>query len=76
MIRRQEFSEKELNAVLDRLIQGKAPEEILGESGLVKDLTRRLLERVLNRVRFRGDRVVIGSGQGRGETEGEIPPKP
>ena len=33
-----EFSEKELNAILDRLVRGKAPEEILGQGGLVKDL--------------------------------------
>ncbi|MDA1102600.1 MAG: transposase, partial [Gemmatimonadetes bacterium] len=43
----QEFSEKELNAILDRLIQGKGPEEIMGPGGVVKDLTRRLVERVL-----------------------------
>jgi putative transposase len=42
-----EFSEKELNAFLDRLIQGKTPGDILGQTGLVKDLTRRLVERVL-----------------------------
>jgi len=42
-----EFSEKELNAILDRLVKGKAPEEIMGQGGLVKDLTRRLVERAL-----------------------------
>jgi len=42
-----EISEKELNAILDRLVSGKAPEEIMGQGGLVKDLTRRLVERVL-----------------------------
>ena len=47
MAEEQELSEKELNAVLDRLIQGKTPEDILGQTGLVKDLTRRLVERVL-----------------------------
>jgi len=47
MAEEQEFSEKELNAILDRLIQGKTPEDILGQTGLVKDLTRRLVERVL-----------------------------
>lgn len=47
MAEEQELSEKELHAILDRLIQGKAPEEILGQTGLVKDLTRRLVERVL-----------------------------
>ena len=41
------LSEKELNAILDRLVKGKAPEEIMGQGGLVKDLTRRLVERVL-----------------------------
>ncbi len=41
------FSEKELNAILDRLVKGKAPEEIMGQGGLVKDLTRRLVERAL-----------------------------
>ena len=41
------ISEKELNAILDRLVKGKAPEEIMGQGGLVKDLTRRLVERVL-----------------------------
>jgi len=38
------ISEKELNAILDRLVKGKAPEEIMGQDGLVKDLTRRLVE--------------------------------
>lgn len=37
MAEEQEFSEKELNAVLDRLIQGKTPEDILGQTDLVKD---------------------------------------
>ena len=41
------ITEKELNAILDRLVKGKAPEEIMGQGGLVKDLTRRLVERVL-----------------------------
>jgi len=44
----QELDEQELNAILDRLIRGKAPEEILGQTGLVGDLTRRLVERVLD----------------------------
>lgn len=41
------ISEKELNAILDRLVKGKAPEEIMGQGGVVKDLTRRLVERAL-----------------------------
>jgi len=44
----QELDEQELNAILDRLIRGKAPGEILGQTGLVGDLTRRLVERVLD----------------------------
>jgi putative transposase len=43
----QAFSEKKLNAILDRLIQGKGSEEIMGPGGVVKDLTLRLVERVL-----------------------------
>ena len=33
--------------LLDELLKGKSPEEILGEGGLVKELTRRLVERAL-----------------------------
>ena len=44
----QELGEQELNAILDRLIRGKAPDEILGQTGVVGDLTRRLVERVLD----------------------------
>jgi len=32
---------------LDELLKGKSPEEILGEGGVLKDLTRRLVERAL-----------------------------
>lgn len=39
--------EKEVNELLDRLLEGKKPEEILGEGGLVSELTKRLMERVL-----------------------------
>lgn len=39
--------EKELNELLDRLLEGKRPEEILGKDGLVNELTKRLMERVL-----------------------------
>ncbi len=38
---------KELDQVLDDLIRGKTSEEILGESGLIKELTKRLVERAL-----------------------------
>jgi transposase-like protein len=40
-------SEKELNRLLDSLVKGKTSEEILGDSGLVRELTKRLVERVL-----------------------------
>lgn len=33
--------------MLDELLKGKTPEEILGEEGLLKDLTRRLVNRAL-----------------------------
>jgi putative transposase len=38
----------ELDQMLDRLIRGKTPEQVLGEGGLLKDLTKRLVERMLN----------------------------
>ena len=38
---------KELDAILDSLVRGKTPEEIFGDSGLVKELTKRLVERAL-----------------------------
>jgi len=41
--------EKEVNELLDRLLEGKMPEEIVGEGGLVNELTKRLMERVLER---------------------------
>ncbi len=44
----QELDERELNAILDRMIRGKAPGGILGQSGLVGDLTRRVVDRVLD----------------------------
>jgi putative transposase len=34
--------------LLDELLKGLSPEEILGEAGLVKDLTKRLVERALD----------------------------
>lgn len=38
---------KEVDAFLDELIRGKSAEEILGKDGLVKELTKRLVERAL-----------------------------
>lgn len=34
--------------MLDRMIKGKTSEPVLGEGGLLKDLTKRLVERMLN----------------------------
>lgn len=42
------MEEKQLNAVLDSLIKGKSPEELLGETGLLSELTKRLVERALD----------------------------
>ena len=39
--------EKEVDAMLDRLLEGKRPEEVIGAGGLLEDLTKRLLERAL-----------------------------
>lgn len=36
-----------VDRMLDELLKGKKPEEILGERGLLKELTKRLVERVL-----------------------------
>lgn len=37
-----------LEAALDELIEGKSPEEIAGPGGLLKQLTKALLERAMN----------------------------
>lgn len=39
--------EREVNELLDRLLEGKTPEEIVGDGGLVSELTKRLMERAL-----------------------------
>ncbi len=44
----QELDERELNAILNRMIRGKAPGDVLGRTGQAGDLTRRLVERVLD----------------------------
>ena len=38
---------QDVDAMLDRLLEGKRPEEIVGGGGLLEDLTRRVLERAL-----------------------------
>jgi transposase-like protein len=37
-----------LEAALDELLKGKKPEEIVGQDGLLKQLTKALLERAMN----------------------------
>ena len=37
----------DVDKLLDELLKGKSPEEILGENGLLKDLTKRLVEHAL-----------------------------
>jgi len=37
----------ETDRLLDELIKGKTPEQILGEGGLLKQLTKRMVERAL-----------------------------
>ena len=39
--------EKDTDKILDELVRGKAPEEILGKQGVLKHLTKRLVERAL-----------------------------
>ena len=39
--------QKEVDAMLDDLLEGKSPEEVMGAGGLLEDLTKRLLERGL-----------------------------
>ena len=39
----RERSEREVNELLDRLLEGRSPEEIMGGGGLLEDLTKRLL---------------------------------
>ncbi len=39
--------EKRVEELLDQLLEGRSPEEIMGRDGLVDDLTKRLMERVL-----------------------------
>ncbi len=47
MARKKSQRDREVDALLDEILKGKRPEDILGEGGLVKDLTKRLVERAL-----------------------------
>jgi site-specific recombinase XerD len=39
--------DKALEQLLDSLVRGKTPEEIFGQSGLIQELTKRVVERAL-----------------------------
>lgn len=39
--------DQDVDAMLDRLLEGKRPEDVVGSGGLLEDLTKRLLERAL-----------------------------
>ena len=41
------MADKDTDKILDALIRGKTPEEILGQNGILKQLTKRLVERAL-----------------------------
>ena len=43
----EQKKDKQVDELLDRLLEGKSPEEIVGGGGLLEDLTTRLLERAL-----------------------------
>jgi putative transposase len=47
MARKKTDREKEVDALLDELLKGHKPADILNEGGLVQDLTKRLVERAL-----------------------------
>lgn len=42
-----EKTPQEVDAMLDRLLEGKQPDEVVGQGGLLEELTKRLLERAL-----------------------------
>ena len=47
MVRKKDRSEQEVNELLDRLLEGRSPEEIMGGGGLLDELTKRPMERAL-----------------------------
>jgi hypothetical protein len=44
---KKDRDEREVNELLDRLLEGKTPEEIVGGGGLLDELTKRVMERAL-----------------------------
>ena len=47
MARKKSERDQEVDALLDELLKGQRPEDILNKGGLVQDLTKRLVERAL-----------------------------
>ncbi len=47
MARKKDGGEARVNELLDQLLEGRSPEEIMGGGGLVDEITKRLMERVL-----------------------------
>ena len=47
MARKKEKSERDIDTLVDELLKGHRPEDILNQGGLVQDLTKRLVERAL-----------------------------
>ncbi len=41
------MTQQDMDRILDELVRGKTPQEILGHQGLVRQLTKRLVERAL-----------------------------
>ena len=39
--------DKEVDALLDRLLEGRSPDEVVGQDGLIDEVTKRLMERML-----------------------------
>lgn len=47
MARKKEAGEERVDELLDELLEGRTPEEIMGGGGLLDELTKRLMERAL-----------------------------
>ena len=47
MVRKKDSTEREVNDLLDSLLEGRSPEEVMGGGGLLEALTKRVVERAL-----------------------------
>jgi len=52
-------NERDVNAMLDQLLEGKRPEEVVGQGGLLEDLTKRLLVEAENSMGFHADQEAM-----------------